>query len=105
MDFETEYVCRLYAPKGNVLERSWLTLRKSLREQNVTKYDYVVLYPLKLNMGIHLRSYQPDICAWMIKRSIKKEDKGERKTAYKKRFCLLAHSFLLCKREPPPSRV
>lgn len=110
MDFETEYVCRLYAPKLNVLERSWsdlsgvfalrrrvshlrcairrLTLRKSLRQQNVTKYDYCVLFPLKvrdnqgekgashircaqLNMGIHLRSWQADICSWLVKRSIK----------------------------------
>jgi hypothetical protein len=37
MDFETDYVCRLYVPKGNVMERSWLTLRKSLAAQNVTQ--------------------------------------------------------------------
>lgn len=99
MDFETEYVCRLYAPKGNVLERSWLTLRKSLKEQNVTMYDYVVLFPLKLNMAIHLRSWQADICSWMVKRSIK----GDRKTSLKKRFCVLAQNFLLYFEKSEPS--
>lgn len=90
MDFETEYVCRLYAPKQNVLERSWLTLRKSLREQNVTMYDYVVLYPLKLNMPIALRSWAADISTWLVKRSIK----GDRYLAGNaQEFSSLTHSL------------
>ncbi len=71
MDFETDYVCRLYVPKGNVMERSWLTLRKSLAAQNVTQYDYVVIYPLKLHLETRLRSWQAEMSSWLTKRSIK----------------------------------
>jgi hypothetical protein len=71
VDFETDYVCRLYVPKGNVMERSWLTLRKSLAAQNVTQYDYVVIYPLKLHLETRLRSWQAEMSSWLTKRSIK----------------------------------
>ena len=82
MDFETDYVARLYVPKGQVMERSWLTLRRSLADQNVTEYDYVVLFPLKLHLATRLRSWQAEMSSWLTKRSIK----GERYTDRKRRW-------------------
>jgi len=99
MDFESPYICRLYAPKGNVLERSWLSLRLSMEAQQVTEYDYVVVYPLKLQLKTRLRSWQGEMKGWLIKRSIK----GTRKTGYKKRWCILSHNFLLYFEKNDPS--
>jgi hypothetical protein len=99
MDFETDYVVRLYVPKGQVMERSWLTLRRSLADQNVTEYDYVVLFPLKLHLTTRLRSWQAEMSSWLTKRSIK----GERFTDRKRRWVVLSHNFLLYFEKPEPS--
>lgn len=119
MDFETDYVARLYVPKGQVIERSWLTLRRSLQDQNVTQYDYVVLFPLKLHLTTRLRSWQAEMSSWLTKRSIKVvclfvlhlfstllltlSLQGDRFTDRKKRWVVLSHNFLLYFEKPEPS--
>jgi hypothetical protein len=63
------------------------------------RYDYVVIFPLKLHMETRLRSWQAEMSSWLTKRSIK----GERFTDRKKRWVVLSHQFLLYFEKPEPS--